>query len=320
MNWWLSDPANVTLLQIFRCLRIISNTSGWSRPQDVIREEQSRNIPSEDPTDLPITARQEEDFISVSSSVPCEYTLEVSFGISMKTLWCLNKIVDLEAVKSTISTGDSWSEKHSNDLVKLEAELYNLMENPSAFSNHISGSQPMDNISTASTDCGISQIVTEEIKENHVWAFHYSVALFFRRALCGGSAAISPSASPTTIPSADLARPTGQYLVSKALEYLENIDALTIDIAVANTLWPGFIAAVEAVDTDLRHRALGWFARARRHGIGNIAKAKALVLEVWRRVDRQRYVSHERKDLSSELGPIDWRDVMREKGMYIMLT
>jgi hypothetical protein len=108
--------------------------------------------------------------------------------------------------------------------------------------------------------------------------------------------------------------------VSKALEHLENIDALTVDVPVANTLWPGFIAAAEAVDTDLRHRVLVWFARAKRHGIGNILAAKTLVLEVWRRVDRLAGATAKQRDHKTELGPVDWRDVMREKGLYIMLT
>ena len=115
-------------------------------------------------------------------------------------------------------------------------------------------------------------------------------------------------------------RLSGQELVSKAFEHLENVDALSADIPIANTLWPGFIAAIEAVDMPLRHRAMVWFARDKRHGIGNIAKAKELVMEVWRTVDRQAWVGPERKGSRQELGHVDWRDVMRDRDMYFMLT
>jgi hypothetical protein len=89
------------------------------------------------------------------------------------------------------------------------------------------------------------------------------------------------------------------------LRCLDNIDAISSGMANASTLWRRFIAAVEAIDMELRHRALILFARALRHGIGNTAKAKALVLEVWRRVDRQSWVNPEKEKLSSELGSID---------------
>lgn len=63
--------------------------------------------------------------------------------------------------------------------------------------------------------------------------------------------------------------------------------------------------------------------RARRHGIGNIEQAEGLVREVWRRVDRERYVPVERegeRGLRGELGGVDWRAVMRECGVWVMLT
>lgn len=374
IQWWLSDPANTTLLQIFRCLRIVSDTSGWTAqqregssqektsPRQAARHTAAAAAPGLDDVRSSGSVGSDE-LVVTSGSSPYEYTLDVSFGISMKTLWCLNKIVDLATVKAATPRGDCWWEAHTADLLKLESELFDLMEDPYAFSDdqsvlalaapptsiretdmdthihHSRGDEQTDKNSPSSSlpshnsfpsiNAGIPQIVTEEIRENHLWAFHYSVALFYRRAICGGgnNTSFRPTgATPTTARDENhhhhtvTPRPTGQYLVSKVLEHLENIDALTVDTPVANTLWPGFIAAVEAVDTELRHRVLVWFARAKRHGIGNIHAAKTLVLEVWRRLDRHTYLSRERKDLRSELGSVDWRDVMREKGMYIMLT
>jgi Fungal specific transcription factor domain len=80
------------------------------------------------------------------------------------------------------------------------------------------------------------------------------------------------------------------------------------------------VAAVEANDIELRHRALFWFTRAKRHGIGNIKKAKTLVMDVWRRADRKAQRATEQRPLESELSDADWREAMRENGMYIMLT
>ena len=192
----------------------------------------------------------------------------------------------------------------------LQDDIFVIFTDPKAF----------DDLSSlqAYSQAGVSAYVTEEIKTNHVWAFHYSAALFFRRALCADPAGpMPPEKISTRAPTAESSSHnglTGQHLVSKAFEHLENIDALSGRMAIANTLWPGFVAAAEAVDTELRHRAIAWFARARRHGIGNIAPAKALVMEVWRRVDLLGGNAH------GQLGRVDWRDVMREKGMYIMLT
>lgn len=262
----------------------------------------------------PYTGLFEPEFLSVGQSLPCEYTLDVSFGISMKTLRCLNKIAELSTVKAELSElGTQWSTSNITELTQLKAELFDVFDHPNAFN----GQPDFD----AARQEGISNYVSEEIKENHVWAFHYSTAIFFKRAICDGGSNVSPPL-PEAHASVDQATPriSGQALVSKTLEHLENVDALSSDIAIANTLWPGFIAAVEAVDMELRHRSLIWFARAKRHGIGNIAKAKALVMEVWRRVDRQIWVSPGHKAERSELSHVDWRAVMKEKGMYIMLT
>ncbi|KAI1378849.1 fungal-specific transcription factor domain-containing protein [Hypoxylon crocopeplum] len=309
---WLTDSASATLFQNFRCLQIISLTSGWTRSWITGRHKLSST--TRRAKVLEITMQDDSnintDIQAVVPSPTCEYTLDVTFGISMRTLRCVHKIHDL---KTKIGQENTWSQSTIDEFIKLESDIFDVLDNPDAFK----GQQP---VGTSSCP-GISDYVAEEIMENHVWAFHYSTAIFLRRALCEGLATIKPlSQLQSEYVDRLSTRPSGQDLVSKALEYLENVDALSSDMAIANTLWPGFIAAVEAVDMELRHRALIWFARAKRHGIGNIAKAKALVMEVWRRVDRQPWASSERKSQRSQLSHIDWREVMREKGMYIMLT
>lgn len=241
-----------------------------------------------------------------------QYTLDITFGVSMTTLRCLNKIISLTETKDTASPEVQWLAQNRTDIEALEAELFGLFEHSDAFNT-------LDDPSASSSST--ADYVNEEIKQNHMWAFHYSAAIFFRRALYNGQKAIDPNPKTqqryTTRAASQL---SGQALVAKALEHLENIDAISSETKVANTLWVAFIAAVEAVNERLRRRALSWFGRARRHRIGNIAKAKVLVMEVWRKLDLCDWQSPACRDLNSELGSVDWRDVMRERGTYIMLT
>ncbi|CAK7206777.1 hypothetical protein SEUCBS139899_009583 [Sporothrix eucalyptigena] len=381
LEWWMADTASLTLLQIFRCLEIIAYTSGWSCPPESKALTPDVDVSEEVVEPSPPVAEHDAGaadggndrstgvssgggmgYPMASSMLPmAEYTLDVSFGVSMKTLHCLNKIIELAISKDGRSenkkTGHVWPSGAAQELRTLESEVFGIMADADAFQvpppappqvpqtgtgprqarqedsgegdaddgdDDDGASGDEDEAGFAQDGTGISAIVSEEIKVNHMWAFHYSTALFFRRALCNGQRSFK-AADSTKASSSSTQLPSGQELVSKALEHLENVDALSSDIAIANTLWPGFIAAVEAVDKPLRHRALVWFARARRHGIGNIAKAKALVMEVWRRVDRQMAVGgaagKKRKGTAqTELSRVDWRDVMREEGMYIMLT
>ena len=306
-SWWLSDSVSMTLLQIFQCLNIVGRTSGYfEAPSSAVDElETDGSSEAEDnlPDGRPMVGHE---LLQTSQRSTPEYTLDISFGISIKTLSYLHRIVMLSKVKSTLRPGQEWPHKAKEELIKLEHEMFTDME--SACLDTSSSNQ--------ATFEGVSQLVANEIKENHMLAFHYSTATFFRRAICNGTADIVPAMGGAVGQELDV-RPSGQSLVSKALEHLENIDALAGDLAIANTLWPGFIAAAEAVDWKLRRRALTWFSRARRHGIGNITKAKALVQEIWRRVDRLMSEDHEQH---LDLGQVDWREVMHDMGMYIMLT
>ncbi|KAJ3467824.1 hypothetical protein MRS44_005388 [Fusarium solani] len=289
VSWWVSDPACLTLLQIFRCLHIVASTSGRLELVDL----QPRGLQS-----------------AIMPAPVGNYTLDITFGVSIRTLQCLNKIIEFSKLKSTFGPDTPWPSDKISSLLDLEDELFDPLEAPELLK---------DGHSLPSTDSqgGMPGYIADLITDNHVFAFHYSAAIFFRRALCDGSAHITPAVKRSSEPKT---RPTGQYLVSKALDHLENIDALSRNIAVANTLWPGFIAAVEAVDTDLRHRALIWLERAKRHGIGNIQQSTSLVMEIWRRADRQLGPQENQDGLGVELGGVDWRQVMRDKNMYIMLT
>ncbi|KAI1860473.1 hypothetical protein JX265_009872 [Neoarthrinium moseri] len=291
---WLTDTEGETLLQIFRCNQVIATSSGWAASQG--NEDEDGDM--QDVAQLP----------NPPISFPSQYTLDTTFGISIRTMRCLSQIAEFSRVIDRDSGRGTWLRDNAEAINYLEADIFDVFNDPDAF-------RPQ----TPGDGAGVSDFVNDEIKENHLWAFHYSTAIFFRRVLCNGGSVPSSSRKPTDSTGEKTSlHLSGQYLVDKALEHLENIDALSSDAQNADTLWVGFIAAVEAVDMGLRHRAIAWFGRAKRHRISNIAKAKTFVQEVWRRVDRCSWNSS--RGLNSELGPIDWRDVMREKGMYIMLT
>jgi hypothetical protein len=302
--WWMQTPSRTTLMQIFDCHEIVARTSGWRhfREQQLIgavdTSAESTTLGGISASMLPDDIVDAMDF--GPSSLDFDYSLDISFGVSRRSLRCLHGIYKFSALKASMPDGQVWPTAQSERLSRLETDVFDALDDPSLleFPTGLESS-PRD---------GLSGFVGEELLQNHVLAFHYAVALFYKRA-------IAHSIQTST------ARYKGQELVDKTLEHLENIDAIAAGCALADTLWPAFIAAAEAVNTPLRHRALIWFARARRHGIGNIAKAKQLVLEVWRRVDRQSWVTPQRRaGAVLDLGPIDWREVMEEKGMYIMLT
>ncbi|ETS84373.1 hypothetical protein PFICI_02398 [Pestalotiopsis fici W106-1] len=314
ISWWTSNTKSITLLRIFKCLQIIGDTSGWTQFTEMSAQTESEDQPFaslssqlfEDTganCDLAENVQQHG-----ASQISCEYPLDITFGVSSQTLQCISKIIDLSRVKENLSMDEQWLQSHVEQLKTLEHEVYSALNE----SSHFDGL----NLIGSGNQHGVSDFICQEIKENHMAAFRYSTAIFFRRALCDGGSTIIP---PRELRSGALsdASLSGQHLVDKALEHLENIDAISSGMTVANTLWVAFIAAVEAVDIPLRHRALIWFARARRHQIGNINVAKSLVMEVWRRVDRQTWA---RNEDTGGLGCIDWRNVMREKNMYFMLT
>ena len=165
-------------------------------------------------------------------------------------------------------------------------------------------------------------VVSEEVIGNHQKSFHYAVLLYFNRVFHGAYCANPKQFRSSTAQAHAWAEEDCQGYVGVVLDCLENIDCITRDthIRPANTLWPAFIAAVEAVNVDLRHRALIWLSKASQRGLGNVSRAKEVVMETWRRVDRIWDSDAERPLVRQGLGPVDWREIMQQKGSYIMLT
>ncbi len=74
-------------------------------------------------------------------------------------------------------------------------------------------------------------------------------------------------------------------------------------------IWPGFIAACEAKDEDLRAQLIGWFDRSgRRSGLRNFLQAADVVKRVWnRRYDRGDDRMH-------------WMDVLKKDNLTLVPT
>jgi hypothetical protein len=240
------------------------------------------------------------------------YILDISFGIGLGTISVLNKVIQLARICSAYEDPSSWPQSLADTIDALETHLYATEANSTAFKRTARDDPAPFKISSESSKARqpsitLPRIISDELIENHQWAFHYAVIIFFHRA-------IRPC--PSKLRASRIKTP--QRCVGKVFDRLENIDCLTRGTSVrpADTLWPAFIAACEAIEVPLRHRALIWFARAGKRGIGNIAAAKELVMEVWRRVDRM--VDDEGND--GALGPVDWRGVMEDMEWKIMLT
>ncbi|THV83526.1 hypothetical protein D6D26_10178, partial [Aureobasidium pullulans] len=312
-TWWKSSFRSSILYQIFRCYDMVASTA-CLRAADPISIDSPQSCSSESSA----AGGEDDPNSAMDDNVPGfdymrHYTLDTSFGISLHTMALLDKTIRLSRKLNASPTSSLPSEQDRRLADEVERGLYEALANPEALST-LGSHHPVLGVTAVPQDysTSLSSVITDELTENHIWAFHYGVILFFHRA-------VQPSTSTLGF-SGDM-----QSLVSKLFDHLENIDCLTCgtDIRPANTLWPGFVAACEAIDTDLRHRALIWFARASEHGIGNISRAKDLVMDVWRRVDRQTFAKSNSPtgvpDIAG-LGPIDWRIVMEESGFGIMLT
>jgi hypothetical protein len=274
----------------------------------------SEDVPQQDPQR---SAQSRGNLISLRTQefpYTQHYILDISFGIGLGTISALNRIIRLARICSEYDGPSSWPKDLHDAVDALETQLYETEANPAAF-RRVPGQD------TAALNCSfeapetpeskkpsatLPSVISDELLENHQWAFHYAVILFLHRSIQPSPAKLSASRLKTA-----------QNCVNQVLERLENIDSLTRGPSVrsANTLWPAFTAACEAVEVPLRHRALIWFARAGKRGIGNISAAKESVMEVWRRVDR--LVDDEGH---GGLGPVDWREVMKDLEWKIMLT
>jgi hypothetical protein len=82
------------------------------------------------------------------------------------------------------------------------------------------------------------------------------------------------------------------------------------------SIWPAFMAAVEAVkDADIT-TAREWLAWATSFGLGNRASVRKIIEEVWERRESQSRLS----GISRGMVSIEWRDVMQELNYDVLLV
>ncbi|KAK5955173.1 hypothetical protein OHC33_003853 [Knufia fluminis] len=349
-EFWKSDARSSVLYQIFCCYEMVAITTEV-RSQSITSTEVTSHSDEvsahRGDNDVPNARAEIFEATGIGDSVPYTdyYALDTSFGISLRTISLLHRTIRAGAELTKAKSPSVMSHGLIQVIDEIKTKLYDIEKHPSAFSpsssSHVVAPRmfvdedglSMPKLQMMNPNQTLPQVISDELIENHQWAFHYAVILYFHRVIPISVRKPSDATRRTMNnsdnacdanrnPSGNFPVPDHQRLVCKVLDRLENIDCLTRDTEIrpASTLWPAFIAAVEAVNVDLRHRALIWFSKAAQKGIGNIPRAKELVMEIWRRVDRQLASNDSLLSLNHGLGPVDWRLVMEELGQSIMLT
>jgi hypothetical protein len=95
-----------------------------------------------------------------------------------------------------------------------------------------------------------------------------------------------------------------------------NISAFCAQSSGNFSLWPAFIAAVEAYTEEDMESAREWLDRSVNFGLGNRLPVRRIVEEVWRR----REDAHFESSMDKGLITVDWRDVVQDLGIDILLV
>ncbi|EXJ92920.1 hypothetical protein A1O3_01476 [Capronia epimyces CBS 606.96] len=356
--FWKSSVLTCILFQLLRAYDLVAATAqlqaetfdpdqDWGASSTT---EGVRTAPSADALDSggvsPLAAEESQSTSSTSPDrvvrdkaafLHMPYILDTSFGISSQTMSLLHELVRLRSsyephLQSSRPLPESLL--HATDL--LAEGLYSVGQDKSAFGG-ADGSVTSSLLPSLAAESTLFEMpsgignghehlpkpIMEEVMDNYQWAFHHAVVLYFHRVV--PPSYFSSIVNGKTIRSQQMkstpaAKEDCQSLVRKIFDRLENIDCLTEGTKVRPSvaLWPAFIAAVEAMDVESRHRALIWFSKAAKRGIGNIPRAKDIVMATWRATDRRTY--GETSSIKRGLGPIDWRLIMKDSGSVIMLA
>ncbi|KAJ4116106.1 hypothetical protein NW768_011078 [Fusarium equiseti] len=326
-------PSSLTgiLYQIFRCYEMVANTARltartptipWGTPG---HDEASSTPTHPEHLDQCDVHDDDDDGPGAGFAGYRPFVLNSSFGISQRTMSLLQQTIKYSSICSNKIVPMS---NHTVQQIRiLYHKLCDVEVNPLNFLSPVSAGVIAGCLdacflhSECVDDTGITllpKVISDELVENHQLAFHHAVIIYFHQVI--PEAYLADKGSDRDFASVIIhKRNTCQSLVRKVWDHLENIDCLTppdIQFHRGNVLWPAFIAAVESIQIELRHRALIWFHKAAKKGVGNTLRAKELVMEVWRRVDRQ----IDRDSEPVDLGPVDWRVVMNETGQSFMLT
>lgn len=103
-----------------------------------------------------------------------------------------------------------------------------------------------------------------------------------------------------------------QPYVEKVMDNLEAVERIKhgANLATGCVSWPGFVAAAEALDSEVQSRYLQWLRSIQFYGLGSYDRAREVVLEVW-----------EMERIGKGLAPdCDWPAVIDLKDVRLMLT
>ncbi|KIW34721.1 uncharacterized protein PV07_01479, partial [Cladophialophora immunda] len=352
-SFWKSSVLSCILLQLLRAYDLVAATAQLQAETDAIEEDwfgADSAVLSASPTNNIDEVDRPDDGPSLSSgdagscdgrdggpSQNIPYILDTSFGISAQTMTLLHELIRLRSSYESNSQPPSLANSVFQATDALAKRLYAVDVDDAAFRAQTSLSPILTPGVTESALFDTSSImgddqerlprpVMEEVMENYQWAFHHAVVLYFHRVVPPSLFSLDANAhrrmegDQRAAGLASAAREDCQELVRRLFDRLENIDCLTAGTKVRPSiaLWPAFIAAAEAVDVDSRHRALIWFAKAAKRGIGNIPRAKDIVMATWRATDRR--IWGQSTPLKRGLSPVDWRMVMKNSGTVIMLA
>jgi hypothetical protein len=301
------------LCQIHDCLRTLMDTLG---PHARSRSDDSQKYPPKYHAETQAAASDRQTGLQAAWLDSEFYCLDRTYGISIDTLVALKRINKL---------GINFHDTVLSEIDTISESLHCVL--PKATRRHV-GAQNCHSKARPLKMASLSSPVAQEVMEHHCWAFHFATMLYFNR--------VFRLVQDTTTS-------VQQWLAGEALNHLESIESIAGEEARPVTLWPFLIASCEASETALRHRVIVLFARMERFGIGNIKIAKKVVLEVWRRMDREKLEtgpgsknqyatlsalrlndpsspmssSHRTEEL---ITPVDWREVMMEMSADIVMA
>ncbi|KAJ5374855.1 fungal-specific transcription factor domain-containing protein [Penicillium concentricum] len=96
----------------------------------------------------------------------------------------------------------------------------------------------------------------------------------------------------------------------------QNISAFCAQSSGNFSLWPAFIAAVEAYTEEDMASAREWLQGSIHFGLGNRLPVKRIIEEVWQRREN----AHFESTIDKGLITVDWRDVVRDLRVDILLV
>lgn len=336
--FWQSSHVSNILLQMLRCYDLIAATTRreWSDFLEVPGSLERPGWPLQDSHEggggqdagYPESSSSSSGGSSEGSATT--YILDSSFGLGRATMNLLRKTITLGAALAKGSRGAAWPDTLVSETVSLYHRLLLVAGDSTAFDIQCQGIPPYEDATTMSGEApdasedtvargSYPKAVNEEIIRNYQRACHYGVIIYFHRVVPSSFFTAHRSKLCSAAVVSSLAgHDDCQVLAGKLFDCLENIDCLVrgLDDLPRYSLWPAFIASAEAVDVRLRHRAMSWFSMATKKNIGNIPRAKEVIMATWRKADSKLRDGHH---VSRGLSLADWRLVMEDLGP-VMIT